>query len=152
MQAIGGSTNGLVHLTAAAGRLGIKIDLAEFDQLGRDVPVLLDLKPSGRHYMEHFHWAGGVPALAARARRTCIDLDAPTVMGGTLRDYVEAAENVPGQDVIRSRAAPIKRGGQHGGAARQPGAARRHHQAVGGVARADEAQRPRGGVRLGART
>ena len=61
--AIGGSTNGLVHLTAAAGRLGIKIDLAEFDKLGREVPVLLDLKPSGKHYMEHFHWAGGVPRL-----------------------------------------------------------------------------------------
>src|SRR4051812_34241724 len=47
MQAIGGSTNGLVHLTAVAGRLGIPIDLAEFDALGREVPVLLDLKPSG---------------------------------------------------------------------------------------------------------
>ena len=107
MQAIGASTNGLVHLTAAAGRLGIKIDLAEFDQLGRDVPVLLDLKPSGRHYMEHFHWAGGVPRLL-RELVGLIDFDAITVMGGTLRDYMEVAEDVPGQDVIRTRAAPIK--------------------------------------------
>jgi dihydroxy-acid dehydratase len=107
LQAIGGSTNGLVHLTAAAGRLGIPIDLAAFDQLGRDVPVLLDLKPSGRHYMEHFHWAGGVPRLL-RELDGLVDLDAPTVMGGTLRDVVEAAEDVPGQDVIRPRAAPIK--------------------------------------------
>jgi dihydroxy-acid dehydratase len=107
LQAIGGSTNGLVHLTAAAGRLGIKIDLAEFDRLGREVPVLLDLKPSGAHYMEHFHWAGGVPRLL-RELGDLVDLDAPTVLGGTLRDYAGAAEDVPGQDVIRSRARPIK--------------------------------------------
>jgi dihydroxy-acid dehydratase len=107
LQAIGGSTNGLVHLTAAAGRLGIKIDLAEFDRLGREVPVLLDLKPSGAHYMEHFHWAGGVPRLL-RELGDLIDLAAPTVLGGTLRDYADAAEDVPGQDVIRSRANPIK--------------------------------------------
>jgi dihydroxy-acid dehydratase len=107
LQAIGGSTNGLVHLTAAAGRLGVKIDLAEFDRLGREVPVLLDLKPSGAHYMEHFHWAGGVPRLL-RELGDLIDLAAPTVLGGTLRDYADAAEDVPGQDVIRSRANPIK--------------------------------------------
>jgi dihydroxy-acid dehydratase len=107
LQAIGGSTNGLVHLTAAAGRLGIKIDLAEFDRLGREVPVLLDLKPSGAHYMEHFHWAGGVPRLL-RELGELIDLDAPTVLGGTLRDYADAAEDVPGQEVIRTRANPIK--------------------------------------------
>src|SRR5664280_1864864 len=51
MQAIGGSTNALIHLTAAAGRLGIRVDLDEVDRLGREVPVLVDLKPSGAHYM-----------------------------------------------------------------------------------------------------
>ena len=107
MQAIGASTNGLVHLTAAAGRVGLKIDLEEFDRLGREVPVLLDLKPSGRHYMEHFHWAGGVPRLL-RELGDLLDLDAPTVTGATLREIAEAAEIVPGQDVIRSRSAPIK--------------------------------------------
>ncbi|AMM25176.1 IlvD/Edd family dehydratase [Variovorax sp. PAMC 28711] len=107
MQAIGGSTNGLIHLTAAAGRLGVKIDLDDFDQLGRDVPVLVDLKPSGDHYMEHFHWAGGVPRLLQELE-DLLDLDTPTVMGGTLRDYMATAEDVPGQTVIRPRAAPIK--------------------------------------------
>src|SRR6201996_1834564 len=63
LQAIGGSTNGLIHLIAIAGRAGIKIDLDVFDQLGRDVPVLINLKPSGAHYMEHFYHAGGMPAL-----------------------------------------------------------------------------------------
>ncbi|HWI78335.1 MAG TPA: dihydroxy-acid dehydratase, partial [Ramlibacter sp.] len=107
LQAIGGSTNGLIHLTAAAGRVGIKIDLAEFDRLGREVPVLIDLKPSGSHYMEHFHWAGGVPRLL-KELAPLLDLDAPTVTGGTLRDYMNSAEDVKGQDVIRTRAAPIK--------------------------------------------
>ena len=65
LQAIGGSTNGLIHLTAAAGRCGIAIDLDELDRIGHEVPVLIDLKPSGKHYMEHFHWAGGVPRLLA---------------------------------------------------------------------------------------
>ena len=68
LQAIGGSTNGLVHLAAIARRRGIKIDLEEFDQIGREVPVLVDLKPSGAQYMEHFHWAGGVPRLMQELR------------------------------------------------------------------------------------
>ena len=107
MQAIGGSTNGLIHLTAMAGRTGHSIDLAAFDQLGRDVPVLIDLKPSGDHYMEHFHHAGGVPKLM-RELGDLLDLDAPTIAGGTLRDVVAGAEDVPGQTVIRPRSAPIK--------------------------------------------
>ena len=106
MQAIGGSTNALIHLTAAAGRLGLPIDLAEVDRLGREVPVLVDLKPSGAHYMEHFHWAGGVPRLL-RELTDLIDLDAPTVMGGTLRAYLEGAEIDPGQTVIRPRSNPV---------------------------------------------
>ncbi|MBC7801462.1 MAG: dihydroxy-acid dehydratase, partial [Gemmatimonadaceae bacterium] len=69
MQAIGGSTNGLIHLTAAAGRLGIPIDLAEVDRLGREVPVLVDLKPSGQHYMEHLNRAGGFPRVLREVRR-----------------------------------------------------------------------------------
>ena len=89
------------------GRLGIQIDLDEFDRLGREVPVLIDLKPSGSHYMEHFHWAGGVPRLL-RELGDLLQLDALTVMGGPLRDYVQAAEEVKGQDVIRPRSAPIK--------------------------------------------
>jgi dihydroxy-acid dehydratase len=107
LQAIGGSTNGLVHLTAIAGRVGAGIDLEAFDAIGREVPVLVDLKPSGLHYMEHFHHAGGVPALL-RQLGDLVDLDAPTVAGGTQRDVVAAAEDVPGQDAIRPRTAPIK--------------------------------------------
>jgi dihydroxy-acid dehydratase len=107
MQAIGGSTNGLIHLTAMANRAGVKIDLEAFDAIGREVPVLVDLKPSGDHYMEHFHHAGGVPKLL-RELGSLIDLDAKTVSGGTLREIVAKAEEVPGQTVIRSTSAPIK--------------------------------------------
>ncbi len=110
LQAIGGSTNALIHFTAIAGRLGIPVDLDAFDRLGREVPVLVDLKPSGLHYMEHFHWAGGVPRLLAELA-PLLDLSAPTVAGGTLADAVAAAERVPGQDVIRSRDNPIHVGG-----------------------------------------
>ena len=110
LQAIGGSTNALIHFTAIAGRLGIDVDLDEFDRLGRDVPVLVDLKPSGAHYMEHFHWAGGVPRLLAELA-PLLDLSVPTVAGGPLADSVAAAERVPSQDVIRGRDAPIHVGG-----------------------------------------
>jgi len=106
LQAIGGSTNALVHLSAIAGRRGIAVDLDAFDQLGRDVPVLVDLKPAGQHYMEDFHHAGGMPRLMREIARF-LDLSAPTVSGGTLADYIAGAEDVPGQDVIRSLAKPL---------------------------------------------
>jgi dihydroxy-acid dehydratase len=107
LQAIGGSTNGLIHLTAIANRTSHRIDLEAFDKLGREVPVLIDLKPSGEHYMEHFHHAGGVPKLMAQLG-DLIDLDTKTITGATLRDVVAAAEEVPGQDAIRPRSQPIK--------------------------------------------
>jgi dihydroxy-acid dehydratase len=106
LQAIGGSTNGLIHLAAIAGRRGIKLDLDEYDRLGRDVPVLIDLKPTGDHYMEHFHWSGGVPRLM-RELRPLLDGTARTVAGTTLADAMDGAEDVPGQTVIRTRDNPV---------------------------------------------
>jgi dihydroxy-acid dehydratase len=94
-------------LTAIANRTPYRIDLEAFDKLGREVPVLIDLKPSGAHYMEHFHHAGGVPKLMAQLG-DLIDLDAKTITGASLREVVARAEDVPGQDVIRSRNSPIK--------------------------------------------
>jgi len=107
LQAIGGSTNGLIHLTAIANRTPHHIDLDAFDRLGRKVPVLVDLKPSGEHYMEHFHHAGGVPKLM-RELGDLIALDARTITGQTLREVVAGAEEVPGQEAIRGRNDPIK--------------------------------------------
>jgi dihydroxy-acid dehydratase len=107
LQAIGGSTNGLIHLTAIANRTKHRVDLEAFDKLGREVPVLIDLKPSGEHYMEHFHHAGGVPKLMAQLG-DLLDLDAKTITGASLREIVAGAEDVPGQDAIRPRNNPIK--------------------------------------------
>src|SRR5690606_2646106 len=86
--AIGGSTNGIVHLAAIAGRLGIKIDLAELDKMSAKTPVLVDLKPSGRFYMEDFHKAGGMTELL-RALRPLLHLDALTVTGRTLGEELD---------------------------------------------------------------
>ena len=110
LQAIGGSTNGLVHLSAIARRAGMTIDLEEFDAIGREVPVLIDLKPSGDHYMEHFHWAGGMPKLI-RELRGHLDLEAMTVSGLAIGEIAEAAEEVPNQTIIRSASAPLKQTG-----------------------------------------
>ncbi|MBV9755750.1 MAG: dihydroxy-acid dehydratase [Alphaproteobacteria bacterium] len=110
LQAIGGSTNALIHFTAVAGRLGIAIDPDEFDRLGREVPVLVDLKPSGEHYMEDFHWAGGVPRLL-RELLPFLDTGCATVAGAPLAAAIAAAEDVPGQTVIRARDNPISVGG-----------------------------------------
>ena len=107
MQAIGGSTNALVHLTAVARRLGIAIDLEEFDQIGQSVPVLVDLKPSGDHYMEHFHWAGGNSRLMKEIRGK-LDEKAMTVSGGSLKQVIDSAEIIPNQTVIRTAKNPIK--------------------------------------------
>jgi dihydroxy-acid dehydratase len=106
MQALGGSTNALVHLTAVAGRCGIAIDLEEVDRLGRDVPVLADLKPSGSHYLEHFHWAGGTMRML-REVEDLLALEAMTVAGQTLGSAIDAAADVPGQTIIRTRATAL---------------------------------------------
>lgn len=106
-QAIGGSTNGVIHLSAIANRTPHGFDLDMIDEIGRNVPVLVDLKPSGDHYMEHFHHAGGVPKLLKQLG-DLVDLSCPTIAGGTLGDSAAAAEDVPGQDVIRPRDNPIK--------------------------------------------
>jgi len=104
--AIGGSTNGLVHLAAMAGRVGLDVDLDAFDRMGRETPVLIDLKPSGQHYMEDFHHAGGMPALL-RELRPLLKLDALTVTGKTLGENLETAPAPFAQTVIRSADNPI---------------------------------------------
>jgi dihydroxy-acid dehydratase len=104
--AIGGSTNAIVHLTAIAGRLGFEVDLKALDRMGRETPVLVDLKPSGQHYMEHFHAAGGMATLL-RELKPLLHLDAMTVTGRTLGEELEAAPPAFAQDVVRSARNPI---------------------------------------------
>ena len=104
--AIGGSTNGIVHLAAIAGRVGLEVDLQALDRMGRETPVLLDLKPSGQHYMEDFHKAGGMATLL-RELRPLLQLEAMTVTGRTLGEELERAGPGFRQDVVRSLADPI---------------------------------------------
>ena len=104
--AIGGSTNGVVHLAAIAGRVGLELDLRALDRMGRETPVLLDLKPSGQHYMEDFHRAGGMATLL-RELKPLLRLDALTVTGRTLGEEIERAGPGFKQDVVRSVADPI---------------------------------------------
>jgi dihydroxy-acid dehydratase len=104
--AIGGSTNGVIHTTAIAGRLGIHLDLARLDAMGRETPVLVDLKPSGKHYMEDLHRAGGLPALL-RELKPLLHLDALTVTGRTLGEEIDALGAPFAQDVVRPFSNPI---------------------------------------------
>jgi dihydroxy-acid dehydratase len=104
--AIGGSTNAIVHLTAMAGRLGFEVDLKALDRMGRETPVLLDLKPSGDFYMEDFHHAGGMATLL-RELKPLLHLDAMTVSGLTLGEQIEAAGPGFRQKVVRPFSNPI---------------------------------------------
>ena len=104
--AIGGSTNGIIHLTAIAGRVGIQIDLDEVDRMARETPVLVDLKPSGKHYMEDLHKAGGLTTVL-RELKPLLHLDALTVTGRTLGEELDAAPASFAQDVVRPFDKPI---------------------------------------------
>ena len=104
--AIGGSTNGIVHLAAIAGRVGLDIDMQALDRMGRETPVLLDLKPSGQHYMEDFHKAGGMATLL-RELKPLLKLNAMTVTGRTLGEELDIAGPGFKQDVVRPFNNPI---------------------------------------------
>jgi dihydroxy-acid dehydratase len=106
LQTTSGSTNALVHLAAIAGRAGLQFDLAEFDNVGRDVPVLVNLKPAGQFFIEDFHAGGGVPALWRRLKDK-LDLTAPTVNGETLGDIVARWPAYTDDEVIRPINKPI---------------------------------------------
>jgi len=104
--ALGGSTNAVVHLLAMAGRAGVPLSLADIDQLSCDVPLLVDLLPSGRHFMADFHAAGGVPAVLHELGEL-VDADVPTVSGRRLDDVrADAVRRRP--EVIRSRQEPLQ--------------------------------------------
>lgn len=103
--AIGGSTNAVVHLLAIAGRLGIDLALDDFDRLSRDIPLLVDLMPSGRFLMEDFHYAGGLPAVMARIKHR-LHTQTATVSGATLADQIAGAQCY-NDEVIRPLENPV---------------------------------------------
>lgn len=110
LQALGGSTNAVVHLAAIYGRLGKKLDMAEFDAIGKQVPVLVDLKPTGSGYMGEFHAAGGVPRLLSELT-DLLDLTAPRAFGGTLGDALSDLPSRYEEQIIRPRENPISASG-----------------------------------------
>jgi L-arabonate dehydrase len=107
--AIGGSTNAVVHLVAIAGRLGIALDLPDFDTISRRTPWIVNVKPSGEFLMEDFYYAGGLPAVMKEIL-PLLHGDARTVTGKTIRENVERAE-CHRREVIRTVAEPLHREG-----------------------------------------
>ena len=103
--AIGGSTNAIIHLIAMARRIGVKLGLEDFEDLGRRTPLLANIRPSGAYLMEDFFYAGGLPALL-RNLGDLIDTSALTANGRTLGENIERAK-VFNDDVIRTRENPI---------------------------------------------
>lgn len=103
--AIGGSTNAVIHLLAMAGRVGIPLDLEDWDSIGRQVPTLVDLMPSGRYLMEDFHYAGGVPALLTRLDDV-LHMGHVGVSGRSLTE-IAADAVVENDEVIRLRSNPL---------------------------------------------
>ncbi|CAM4135546.1 L-arabinonate dehydratase [Bordetella tumulicola] len=99
--AMGCSTNAIVHLVAMSRRAGCAVDLADFDEASRKVPVIANIRPSGDKYlMEDFYYAGGLPGLMSRLAKDHLDLSAMTVSGRTLGENIEGAD-VYNDDVIR---------------------------------------------------
>ena len=106
LSAIGGSTNGIVHLTAMAGRLGIDINLNDFDQMTKNTPMIVDLKPSGNGYMEDLFKSGGLPRILNEMKEY-LHLDAMTVSGISLREIIDKNNFDWPQQVIRKTKDPI---------------------------------------------
>jgi dihydroxy-acid dehydratase len=105
--AIGGSTNAIVHLTAIAGRAGVRIDLKKLNSLSDSTPVLVDLKPTGQHYMSDLYAAGGVGAVL-REIKPLLHLDCMTIAGVTLGEILEKEKNAwVDRTVVREFKNPI---------------------------------------------
>ncbi len=105
--ALGGSTNGILHLTAIAGRMGIPISLERLNELSDTTPVLVNLKPTGVGYMEDFHAAGGMGVLL-RELSPLLHLDCLTVTGESLGERLDAAPGYLDRNIIRAREEPFE--------------------------------------------
>ena len=104
--AIGGSTNAVIHLLAIAGRVGVRLELDDWDRLGSALPCLVNLQPSGQYLMEDFYYAGGLPAVM-REIAHLLHVDALTVNGKNIGDNIKDAP-CWNRDVVRPFAEPFK--------------------------------------------
>jgi dihydroxy-acid dehydratase len=109
--ALGGSTNAVIHLTAIAGRAGVKMSLKRLNELSDTTPVLVNLKPVGNGYMEDFYAAGGMGALL-RELQDLLHLDALTITGETLGERLKGEDGYVDRNFIAERAKPLE---PHGG-------------------------------------
>jgi dihydroxy-acid dehydratase len=110
MLAIGGSTNAIIHLTAIAGRADIDVDLHRLNELSDTTPVVVDLKPTGEHYMEDLFAAGGIGAVL-RELRSLLHLDCSTVTGETLGDRLAREGSYVDRAVVHPLAEPVREQG-----------------------------------------
>jgi len=110
LMAIGGSTNAVLHLTAIAGRAGIDLDLDWLNEVSETTPVLVDLKPTGPHYMEDLFAAGGIGAVL-RELKPLLHLDCATVAGETLAERLAGPQGPVDRSVIKPRADPLQQRG-----------------------------------------
>ena len=108
--AIGGSTNAIVHLTAIAGRAGVRIDLKKLNELSDGTPVLVDLKPTGQHYMSDLYAAGGLGAVL-RELRPLLHLDCMTVAGLTLKEVLDRHPAWVDRAVVKPFTEPLSKQG-----------------------------------------
>ncbi|HTI08805.1 MAG TPA: IlvD/Edd family dehydratase [Puia sp.] len=104
--AVGGSTNFIIHLTAIAGRIGVALDLEDFDRLGSRVPLLLNLMPSGKFLMEDFYYAGGLPVILQELKDQ-LHLDVLTVTGASHRKNIETISTCYNREVIAAYDSPL---------------------------------------------
>ena len=104
--AIGGSTNAIIHLTAIAGRAGVKVDLQKLNEWSDSTPVLVDLKPTGQYYMSDLYAAGGVGAVL-RELKPLLHLDCMTVAGITLGERLEQEPSWVDRAVVRPMSQPL---------------------------------------------
>ena len=109
LSAIGGSTNAVVHLLAIAGRVGVNLNLDDFDKLGKEVPVVANMMPSGKYLMEEFFDAGGVPAVMQEISNL-LNMDHITVTGKSVKENIAGTENF-NKDVITPAAKPFQKAG-----------------------------------------
>ena len=108
--AIGGSTNGIVHLTAIAGRVGVSVSLQRLNELSDSTPVLVDLKPTGQHYMSDLYAAGGLGAVLWELK-PLLSLDCMTVAGETLGERLAQPPEWVDRAVVRPFADPYQKEG-----------------------------------------
>ena len=111
--AIGGSTNAVIHLKAIAGRIGVDLELDDWTRMGRGMPTIVDLQPSGRFLMEEFYYAGGLPAVLRRMDEAKLlpNPDALTVNGKSIRENTQNAPIYGEDEVIRALDNPIRADG-----------------------------------------